>query len=511
MNTESAVEPPLTSRRERLRMLANLRRTWRQRVVDSVDQIEILGKAHDESSLDARYVFMTLMSAGIAILGLLLSSPAVVIGAMLLSPLMGPMICAGFALAVGDIPELRRCSRALVAGTLLAVGISAIIVFLSPIQTVTQEIASRTRPNLFDLLVALFSGLAGAYAMIRGRAGTIVGVAIATALMPPLAVIGFGLATFNWTVFGGALLLYLTNLVTLALSAAVMARFYGFCTELTKKQTRLQVAGILLAFAVLAIPLAIALKQIAWEANAARQARAVLQEVFPRQARLTQIDLDTSGPVPLVTASALTPNFRPSAEADAARTLTMALGRPIQVRIDQYRVGTEPGAAEAAELSAARDEARAEASERQVTALINSLAVVAGADQATILVDRDRKRAIVPVRPIPGADLAAYREIERRMSVGTVGWRVELRPPALALPDIAFDGDRPDPKATALIAWAALRIGAPVELSGSETDVNRAAEALSEAGLRQVVRSAGATGRVRAQWAAPDRVVPQTS
>ena len=66
---------------------------------------------------------------------------------------------------------------------------------LSPLQTVTPEIAARTQPNLFDLFVALFSALAGAYAMIRGREGTIVGVAIATALMPPLAVVGFGLAT----------------------------------------------------------------------------------------------------------------------------------------------------------------------------------------------------------------------------------------------------------------------------------------------------------------------------
>ena len=84
---------------------------------------------------------------------------------------------------------------------------------ISPIQTVTEEIAARTQPNLFDLLVALFSALAGSYAVIRGREGTIVGVAIATALMPPLAVVGFGLATLNWTVFGGALGLFIPNLV----------------------------------------------------------------------------------------------------------------------------------------------------------------------------------------------------------------------------------------------------------------------------------------------------------
>ena len=284
-------KPAVLDKRERMRFLAAVRRMWRTTIVDSVDQVAVLEKLDDESGLSGRYIFMTLMSAAIAVLGLLLSSPAVVIGAMLLSPLMGPIIGAGFALVVGDALELRTTARTLLYGTVLAIGISALIVFFSPIQTVTPEIAARTRPNLFDLGVALFSALAGAYAFIRGRDGTIVGVAIATALMPPLSVIGFGLATFNWTVFGGALLLFITNLMTIALSAAVMARYYGFSTALTKKQTRLQVLGILTAFALLAIPLSIALRQIAWETNAQRQAQSVIRSLFPDKARISQIEL----------------------------------------------------------------------------------------------------------------------------------------------------------------------------------------------------------------------------
>jgi uncharacterized hydrophobic protein (TIGR00271 family) len=116
---------------------------------------------------------------------------------MLLSPLMGPIMGLGFALAIGDRDWLRQSGRTLLLGSLVAVVLCAVLVFLSPIQTITSEIAARTRPNLFDLFIALFSALAGAYAMIRGREGTIVGVAIATALMPPLTVVGFGLATSN--------------------------------------------------------------------------------------------------------------------------------------------------------------------------------------------------------------------------------------------------------------------------------------------------------------------------
>ncbi|MEM6267331.1 MAG: TIGR00341 family protein, partial [Pseudomonadota bacterium] len=232
-----------------------LQRWWRQEIIGGVDQAEVIEKRRAECALSERYLFMTAMSAGIAVLGLLLSSPAVVIGAMLLSPLMDPIMGLGFALAIGDYNWLKQSTRSLLWGSLLAIGLTAALVYLSPIQTITPEIAARTRPNLFDLFVALFSALAGAYAMIRGREGTIVGVAIATALMPPLAVVGFGLATLNWTVFSGALLLYVTNLLTIALTAWAMARLYGFRTSLSKGQTQAQNFAVIAVFLALAVPL----------------------------------------------------------------------------------------------------------------------------------------------------------------------------------------------------------------------------------------------------------------
>ena len=159
---------------------------WRRSVTGTVNQADVIAGRREECELSARYLLMLAMSAGIAILGLLLSSPAVVIGAMLLSPLMGPIIGLGFALAIGDFQWIKQASKSLAVGTGISILFCALIVMLSPLQTVTQEIAARTQPNLFDLFVALFSAVAGAYAMIRGREGTVVGVAIATALMPPL-------------------------------------------------------------------------------------------------------------------------------------------------------------------------------------------------------------------------------------------------------------------------------------------------------------------------------------
>ena len=218
---------------------------WREHIVSSVDHVHVVDRVRSESMWSGRYAFMTLMSAGIAILGLLLSSPAVVIGAMLISPLMGPIIGLGFGLATFDSTEIRSAAVALGLGIVMAVLFTALIVLASPLQNVTEETAARTRPNLFDLVVALFSALAGAYAMVRGREGTVVGVAIATALMPPLAVVGFGMATLNWTVFAGALLLFFTNLMTIIGAAAIMARFYGFGSHLSPQHTMVQTIVIL--------------------------------------------------------------------------------------------------------------------------------------------------------------------------------------------------------------------------------------------------------------------------
>ena len=136
--------------------IAVLARWWRAHVIAEVAHVEVLERVHDDAGWNGRYLFMTLMSAGIAVLGLLLSSPAVVIGAMLISPLMGPIIGLGFAVATVDARQIRRASVALAAGSAVAVLFCAALVLVSPLQNVTGELAARTRPNLFDLAVALF-------------------------------------------------------------------------------------------------------------------------------------------------------------------------------------------------------------------------------------------------------------------------------------------------------------------------------------------------------------------
>lgn len=164
------------------------------------------------------------ISAGIATLGLVLNSPAVVIGAMLISPLMGPILGAGLGLATGDLYLGLKAVFSLATSVVTAVAFSAGLVWLLPFHSQTGEILARTQPNLLDLGVALLSGIGGAVVVCRGGRGggvtALPGVAIAVALMPPLCTVGFGVGS-GWVrpIIYGAGLLFVTNLVAIGASA----------------------------------------------------------------------------------------------------------------------------------------------------------------------------------------------------------------------------------------------------------------------------------------------------
>lgn len=193
--------------------------------IESARRPHIYAQAYESADMaSVSYWLEILFSAGIAIFGLVVNSPAVIIGAMLISPLMGPIMATGLALAVGDLYLVLKAIAKLVASIAVAVSLSAGIVWLLPFHSVTGEILARVNPNLLDLGIALFSGLAGSVAMCRsaGSSGvtTLPGVAIAVALMPPLCTVGFGLGSgFNTRIMGGAGLLFLTNLVAIVASA----------------------------------------------------------------------------------------------------------------------------------------------------------------------------------------------------------------------------------------------------------------------------------------------------
>jgi len=490
-----------------------IRRWWVTEASGTIDQAAVIAKRRAECQITARYLLMVSMSAGIAILGLLLSSPAVVIGAMLLSPLMDPIMGVGFSLAVGDYKWLRQSAKSLAVGTAFAIMFCAIVVFMSPLQSVTTEIAARTRPNLFDLLVAIFSAVAGAYAMIRGREGTIVGVAIATALMPPLAVVGFGLATFNWTVFSGALLLFVTNLTAIALTATAMARLYGFSSSLSERGSQLQNLGMVIAFVVLAVPLGLSLQTIAWEAQAQRIIRDEIDDVFAGKAEDVDPEIEfTSGAV-RVSATVYTNQLfdRAEVESEATRKLENKLGRSTEVIILQIQ-SADSREAELAQLGEYR--AREAESMERAGIIAERLALLAGVPADQVTVDRDQRRALVTARPLEGATLAAYAELERRIDATEPEWDIRFVPPALSLPDIEFqeveseDEDGPTfamstqgVRSLALVKWAQTRVGVPIRLSGPDQAVEAVQADLAMAGIMaEGTATARGIGNVEIDW-----------
>ena len=155
-----------------------------QERTDESRALTLAGVARD-ARLDRQFLILIALASAIATLGLLQSSTAVVIGAMLVSPLMGPIMGVGFGVATIDLGLIRRSLVTLAAGMALAVLVAMFIILISPIQDVTPELRARTQPTLMDLGVAVVGGIAGAIAIIRNMSGVMVGVAIATALVPP--------------------------------------------------------------------------------------------------------------------------------------------------------------------------------------------------------------------------------------------------------------------------------------------------------------------------------------
>lgn len=180
------------------------------------------------------YYLLLLLSGSIASFGLLANSAATIIGAMIVAPLMGPILAIGYAIVAGNRRLLKRSLLALSTGALLTVTVAVIIGGILGSIDPGSEIMGRTQPTLLDLGVALAAGATGALAQCRRDiANTLPGVAIAVALVPPLSVVGLGLALGSLPIAGGSFLLFLTNLVgiILASSGVFLWQNYGTFTR----------------------------------------------------------------------------------------------------------------------------------------------------------------------------------------------------------------------------------------------------------------------------------------
>lgn len=492
-------------------------RIWRNKeFAKKTEHQNIMQLVIDDGNLTPRYVFMITMSCAIAILGLLLSSPAVVIGAMLISPLMGPIMALGFSLCVVDFEQMRSALKALAIGTFWALVMSAIIVYLSPLTDATPEIMARTKPNLFDLLVAVFSGMAGGYATIKQKGGTIVGVAIATALMPPLAVVGYGLATLNWGIAGGAFFLFMTNLLAISLTVTLLAKWYGFGSHNSPSHTWVQSLSVFFVFAVLSFPLGISLSKIAYQAYATKTVQFEIDDYFKTtESRIGSFNISFVGRDAVsVETVVFTTAYKPEAQADLTARLKDSLATDVTFMLDQIivaRAQVKEKAQSEAEILLKNNMQNKISQVNLREDMVNTIRSAAFFPLQFINIDNDQKS--ISVSPASGSTLniGLLREFEQSLQAKFPEWSVIVVPNVQTLPVIYFetgqstlDSDaqkRTDDAIWALRRWDitdVLVMGYASTLGGRQSAVNRklafdrasnVASVLNQAGIETALRS----------------------
>lgn len=425
------------------------------------DRVGVVEGMFLEDRRDAvAYWILLLTSTGIATLGLALGSSAVVIGAMLIAPLMGPIVELGMALVLGSAALTVR-SLARLAGSLVGVvGGAAVLTAALPFHVVTPEVASRTQPTALDLLVAVFVAIAAAFTTVRRSSDTMsaaAGAAIGIALVPPLCASGFGLGIGDLAVAGGAALLFLTNLSAILVVSVLAFWVLGFervnaadwetaaleearpgglvhrAMQGVQRLFRLRFGRLLRAVIPLALlgllllPLTRALRQVAWEVRARGSVSHILNDALSHRA--------------------------------AVQTLVSVKGRAISVQL--YVVGTP-------------EEARAieDTLQSAIAADTHSdptVQVVAVPDMR--LLREARTPDVQPPQPPSGAqlreDVAASLTSAWPRAAGAIqGWSLQLRDSAAASLTIHYWGAPFDPVAAEAIGSAlSARLAWPVTIS----------------------------------------------
>ncbi len=214
---------------------------------------ELFTSLRNDARIDMIYIVLMVLSTMLATVGLYLNSASVIIGAMLLAPLMAPIVSLAMGILRNDRKMLEKSMGKIIAGIIVALLASALIALLFPHKPVTAEMQARLNPTLLDLAVAIISGIAGAYSKsYKEIAQSLAGVAIAVALVPPLAVAGTGIGRMDFHFFSQAFLLFTTNLVGIVLAASFTFRILGYSPAIRGKQS---IRIVLLLSALVAIPL----------------------------------------------------------------------------------------------------------------------------------------------------------------------------------------------------------------------------------------------------------------
>lgn len=323
----------------------------RRAAAAKIDRPSVIGKIKKEIEITPGYYFILTLANLIALSGLIVNSAPVIIGAMLISPLMGPILSFGVSFATGDRDIWRGSIKNLAISVSLTIIIAAVMSMISPSKEITQEILARTRPNLYDLIIAFLSGTAGAVAFCtkRNYLTIVPGVAIATAVIPPLSVTGFGLGTGEFGVMTGGFFLFFTNFVSITIATAAVFYLYGFAPtfETLQETTALRRRFMYLAVVmiIISIPLIYTLQKSVSEVRLKNSVSAVLSKSFNKEktSHLVSFEIKKTreGRVD-VDATVNTVDYISETEiAVIEERLRMTLGRDVRLYVEEVMV--KPG------------------------------------------------------------------------------------------------------------------------------------------------------------------------
>lgn len=316
-----------------------MRRRWLARLAPTLtpsEKADVVRQALELSVPGIDFPFLMLLSSLLASFGLLQNSAAVIIGAMLVAPLMSPLMSFSVGLLLGNLRLMRTAAFTTLTGVLLGLGVAFVSGIVMPIDVSTAEMLARGEPSLLDMGVALASGAAGAYAMARRDIpAALVGVAIAAALVPPLCTVGLALAFGEAQLASGAALLFLTNIVSISLAGSAVFAWLGL-RPVPGSHTRRQILVLLAVLSILALPLVGAFREAVRLEQEMSKVRTVLEDEF---AQAEVVDIQLSGSK--VTATVRGTEFITRARVQSAeQSLKDELGREMHLEVTYWRMVT---------------------------------------------------------------------------------------------------------------------------------------------------------------------------
>ena len=223
--------------------------------MDKADEIQTIDYIRKNVEFKGTNLWILIFAIFVASVGLNVNSTAVIIGAMLISPLMGPIIGIGMGVGINDFELIKKSLKNLAVAIIISVITSATYFLISPLSDAQSELLARTTPTIYDVFIALFGGFAGIVAgSSREKSNAIPGVAIATALMPPLCTAGYGIATGNLYYFLGAFYLFFINSVFISLSTFLIVRFLKYPKkQFMDAQREKRVKSYIIAFVIVTV------------------------------------------------------------------------------------------------------------------------------------------------------------------------------------------------------------------------------------------------------------------